>query len=120
MRPMTPRIVPTAARAELLKLVASAMSQSAAVGDVDRLIARMSVLSPKAVHEVEAMVGAMPWTAKTEFRRASFVVPSGPISELEPAYAPLLMFNRSGFVREAALRAIDRLPDTPFFVAALV
>jgi hypothetical protein len=117
---MTPRIVPTDARAELQKLIASTMSQSAAAGDVDRLIARLSGLSPKAIHEVEAMLGALPWTAKREFRRAWSVVPSGPISELEPANAALLMFNRSGFVREAALRAIDRLPDTPFFVAALV
>jgi hypothetical protein len=120
MQAMTPRILTADARAELLQLVASTMSQSAAAGDVGRLVARLSILSPKAIHEIEAMVGVLPWTATREFRRASFVVPSGPISEIEPAHAPLLMFNRSGFVREAALRAIDQLPDTPFFVAALV
>jgi hypothetical protein len=117
---MTHRIVPTDTRAELQKLIASTMSRSAAVGDVDRLIAGLSVLSPKAIHEIELMVGVLPWTAKRKFRRAWSIVPSGPISEIEPAPAPLLMFNRSGFVREAALRAIDQLPDTPFYVAALV
>ncbi|WP_370235180.1 hypothetical protein [Brevundimonas sp.] len=36
-----------------------------------------------------------------------------------PRLAPVFIFHHSGYLREAALQRLDRLPASPFFVAAL-
>jgi hypothetical protein len=41
-------------------------------------------------------------------------------AEIDPIHAPVLMFSRNGYVREAALKAVNQVPDAPFFLAALV
>src|SRR5262249_28079363 len=57
-------------------------------------------------HEVERLLRCLPPVFARWFR--------------PDPHAPVLMFNRNGYIREAALRAINQLPDTPFFLAALV
>jgi hypothetical protein len=64
------------------------------------------MLSPQAIHEVERLLRCLPPVFARWFR--------------PDPHAPVLMFNRNGYIREAALKAISQLPDTPFFLAALV
>jgi hypothetical protein len=71
------------------------------------------MLSPKAIYEVEEVLGCLP---ETFAQRPSW----SRLWRSADHVAPVLMFNRSGYAREAALRAIKQLPDTSFFLAALV
>lgn len=111
--------MPPEVRAELSSLVASASSGRAGTAALERLIARASELPPKAIFEIEDLVGHLrhpraveQWTSW--FRR-------GPASDdkIEPQHAPVLMLNKNGHVREAALSVLTQLPDSAFFVAAL-
>jgi hypothetical protein len=121
--------LPSTDRDELARLLADAHDPVL----VDRLISKVSMLSPQAIYEVENVVGRFPHTIAHGlnwlwFWRATDNVVTFPLQvphvawprEIDPIYAPVLMFNRSGYAREAALKAIKQLPDTPFFLAALV
>lgn len=83
---------------------------------IHQTVAKLSMLSPRAIYEVERLVGSVPprqgwlWFCPATNRDV----------EIDPIHAPVLMFSRNGYVREAALKAVNQLPDTPFFLAALV
>jgi hypothetical protein len=79
---------------------------------IHRAVAKLSTLSPQAIHEVEKLVGWVP-------PRRSWLWPNRAV-KIDPIHAPVLMFSTNGYVREAALKAVNQLPDTPFFLAALV
>jgi hypothetical protein len=98
---------------ELSTLVASASRKPTATVALQRLVEMVSVLPPKAIFVVEDLVGHLPH---------ALAVRRVPVwnARIEPHHAPVLMLNKSGYVRQAALRALTHLPDTPFFVAALV
>ena len=96
-------------RVELARLVADARN----TGCADHLISKISMLSPGAIYEVEEVLGYFPdtmahWLIWLRRWRS------------EDRTAPVLMFNRNGYTREAALNGIKHLPDTSFFLAALV
>jgi hypothetical protein len=99
-------------RDELARLVADACDPVL----VDSLISKLSSLSPQALYEIEDVVGCLPRVIT--HRRRWWVTDS--VREIDPIYGPVLIFNRSGYVREAALKAIKQLPDSPLFLAALV
>jgi hypothetical protein len=102
-------------RDELARLVADARDPVL----VDRLISKLSPLSPQAIFEIEDVVGCLPRVIAYR-RRWRFWWGTDSVGEIDPIYGPVLIFNRSGYVREPALKAIKQLPDTPFFLAALV
>jgi hypothetical protein len=83
---------------------------------IRQTIAKLSMLSPRAIYEVERLVRSVPpqqgwlWFHPAAKRDV----------EIDPIHAPVLMFSRDGYVREAALKAVNQLPDTPFFLAALI
>jgi hypothetical protein len=79
---------------------------------IHRAVAKLSTLSPQAIHEVENLVGWVP-------PRRSWLWPNRAV-KIDSIHAPVLMFSTNGYVREAALKAVNQLPDTPFFLAALV
>jgi hypothetical protein len=107
--------LPSTDRDELVRLLADAHDPVL----VDRLISKVSMLSPQAIYEVENVVGCFPSTIAHGLNWLWYdVIRRAP--KFDPIYAPVLMFNRSGYAREAALKAIKQLPDTPFFLAALV
>jgi hypothetical protein len=110
------RHLPSTDRDELARLVADARDPVL----VDRLISKVSMLSPQAIYEVENVVGCFPRILAHRPNSSWFWRAADSIVEIDPTYAPVLIFNRSGYAREAALKAIKQLPDTPFFLAALV
>jgi hypothetical protein len=79
-------------------------------------IAKLSMLSPRAIYEVERLVRLVP----PQQGWLWFHPATNSDVEIDPIHAPVLMFSRDGCVREAALKGINQLPDTPFFLAALV
>jgi len=93
---------------EMRRLVEASGTRSVTAGLV-RMTAVLAQLPPHAVLETERYL--------TNVRVA---LGSSASSSIAPAAAPALMLNRNGFVREAALAAMATLPDSPFFVAALV
>ena len=118
---MKPDAISSEDRAELSTLVADAANESSGTVAHERLIKRVSVLPPKAIFEVEDLVGHLPLALVTE-QRAYWSRRGVPVLDgrIEPDHAPVLMMSKSGYVRQAALSVLTRLPDTPFFVAALV
>jgi hypothetical protein len=104
--------LPSTDRDELARLLADAHDPVL----VDRLISKVSMLLPQAIYEVENVVGCLPSTIAYRLNWSWFWRATDSVVD----YAPVLMFNRSGYAREAALKAIKQLPDTPFFLAALV
>jgi hypothetical protein len=105
---MKPHNISPADRAELSHLGIHGVDT---VG-IHRIVAKLSMLLPQAIHEAESLVGWVP-------PRRSWLWPNHAI-EIGPILAPVLMFSRNGYVREAALKAVSQLPDTTFFLAALV
>jgi hypothetical protein len=95
-------VLPSADRDEIASLTAGNLGAT----ELLRLVARISLLPPAAIHHVAGMMYGLR--------------PIGPVKEIDSAAAPVLIFSTDGFVREAALRALDPLPDAPFFLAALV
>jgi hypothetical protein len=87
---------------------------------IDRIVTKVSLLPPQAIYEVERLIGRLPHVFPRRQSWPWFRPRTNRAVEIEPAQAPAFMFNRSGYVREAALKAINQLPDTPFFLAALV
>jgi hypothetical protein len=112
MHRMKPRKISPADRAELSRLGIHGVD---AVG-IHRTIAKLSMFSPKAIYEVERLVGSVPPRQSWLWFRPA----TNRDVEIDPIHAPVLMFNRNGYVREAALKGVNQLPDTPFFLAALV
>jgi hypothetical protein len=110
------RHLPSADRDELARLVADARNPVCA----DRLISTMSMLPPEAIYEVENVVGCFPRAIAHRPSWAWLWRAADRIVEIDSIYAPLLLFNRSGYARAAALKAIKQLPDTSFFLAALL
>jgi hypothetical protein len=110
------RHLPSTDLDELVRLVADARDPVL----VDRLISKVSMLSPQAIYEVENVVGCFPRVIAHRLSLSWFWRTADSILKIDPIYAPVLMFNRSGHAREAALKAIKQLPDTSFFLAALV
>jgi len=110
------RHLPSADRDELARLVTDAHDPVL----VDRLISKVSMLLPQAIYEVENVVGGFPRIIGHRASWSWFWHTADSISGIDPIYAPVLMFNRSGYAREAALKTIKQLPDTSFFLAALV
>jgi hypothetical protein len=108
MHDMKPHNIPPADRAELSRLGIHGVDR---VG-IRRTVAKLSMLSPQAIHEVEGLIEWVP-------PRQSWLWPNRAV-EIDPIHAPVLMFSRNGYVREAALQAVNQLPDAPFFLAALV
>ena len=100
---MKPYRISTEVRAELSTLVASTSIGSAGTVALERLVRRVSELPPEAIFEVEDLVGHLRNTRAAD-QRATWLW-RGPISndKIEPLHAPVLMFNKSGYVREAAL-----------------
>ena len=99
---MKPHVILPTDREELSRLVTGAIHSV----DIRRIVMKVSMLSPQAIHEVERLLRCLPPVFAWRFR--------------PNLHAPVLMFNRNGYIREAALKAINQLPDTPFFLAALV
>ena len=104
---------------EITGLARLAASRPLATLEPGRFIARLASLDAAAVTELSPALGQMPWPSPVA--RSWLGAPRAPavIPVPEPVVAPLLIFHRSGFVRELSLKAIDVLPDGPFFVAAL-
>jgi hypothetical protein len=92
-------------RDELSRLVTDAIRTV----DIRRIVMKVSMLSPQAIHEVERLLRCLPPVFARWFRPG-----------MNRTHAPVLMFNRNGHLREGALKTINQLPDTPFFLAALV
>jgi hypothetical protein len=92
-------------RDELSRLVTDAIRTV----DIRRIVMKVSMLSPQAIHEVERLLRCLPPVFARWFRPG-----------MNRTHAPVLMFNMNGHIREAALKTINQLPDTPFFLAALV
>jgi hypothetical protein len=102
---------------ELCRLVTDASDTTG----LQRLATQISALPPATVHDVETVLRCLPhipmrkwgglWLPATYY--------SALATEIAAPDAPALMFSHSGIVREAALKALDPLPDTPFFLAAL-
>jgi len=116
MRRMRPHLISPTDRDELSRLVIDAIDT---VG-IHRIVTKLSTLSPRAIYEVESLVGCLPHVFARRQRWSWFRPATNRVIEVDPVHAPVLMFNRSGYVREAALKAVNQLPDTPFFLAALV
>jgi hypothetical protein len=116
MRRMKPHLISPTDRNELSRLVIDAIDT---VG-IHRIVTKLSTLSPRAIYEVESLVGCLPHVFARRQRWSWFRPATNRVIEVDPVHAPVLMFNRSGYVREAALKAVNQLPDTPFFLAALV
>jgi hypothetical protein len=113
---MKPHLISPPDRDELSRL---AIDGTDTVG-IHRIVTKVSMLPAQAIYEVERLIG---WLPRVFPRRQSwlwFRPGTNRAVEIEPAHAPAFMFNRSGYVREAALKAVNQLPDTPFFLAALV
>jgi hypothetical protein len=116
MRRMKQHRISSADRDELSRLVIDATDTDG----VQRIVSKVLMLSPQAIHEVENVVGRFPHVMAGRLSRLWFRPATNRAVEHDPFHAPVLMFNRSGYVREAALKALSQLPDTPFFLAALV
>jgi hypothetical protein len=86
-------------------------------GFSSKLIAILSKQSPKAIFEVESIVGQI--LGRHHRGKFWFWFLGKAASQIDLADAPLLMFNRSGYVREDALINLQEIPTSPFFVAAL-
>jgi hypothetical protein len=113
---MKPQLISPTDRDELSRLMTNAID----AGGMHRIVTKVSMLSPQTIHEVERLLGCLPYVFA---RRTKLVLVRSGVSraiEVDPVHASVFMFNRSGYVREAALKAIHQLPDTPFFLAALV
>jgi hypothetical protein len=136
MHGMKPHNISPADRAELSRLVIHAIDTV----DIHRIVAKLSTLSPQAIYEVERLVGGLPrrrrqllgskeyvgwrpkwiWAANSVIWRLWFRPSTNRAVKIDPIHAPIAMFSRNGYVREAALKVVNQLPDTPFFLAALV
>lgn len=117
---MKPYIISSEVRTELSKLVARASIESTGTAALERLTERVSVLPPNAIYEVEDLVGHLRYPPAAEQRATWFQRRPVWSDKIIPQHAPVLMLNKSGYVRQAALSALLQLPDTSFFVAALV
>jgi hypothetical protein len=109
-------------RTELNTLVAGAANESSGTVAHERLIEKVAVLPPNAIFEVEDLVGfALALVTEQREQRAAWFrrVPVWD-GRVKADHAPVLMMSKSGYVRQAALTALTYLPDTGFFVAALV
>jgi len=84
------------------------------------IVTKVSMLPPQAIYEVERLIGWLPHVFPSRQSWPWLRPGRNRALEIERAHAPAFMFNRSGYVREAALKAVNQLPDTPFFLAALV
>lgn len=114
LQTLTPEV-----RAQLNDLIARTSKEPSDTAAAELLIEQLSALQPNAIHEVERLAGYRrhvplfeqqpSWSYGSIFRA----------DRADITHAPILMFNKNGFVREAALTAINRLPDSAFFVAAL-
>jgi hypothetical protein len=87
-------------------------------GFSSKLMAELSKQSPKAIFEVEAIVGQI--LPKNQRSNDWFWFSGKAAFKIDLADAPLLMFNRNGYIREEAFKNLQQLPSSPFFVAALV
>jgi hypothetical protein len=113
---MKSSLIPPTDRDELSRL---AIDGTDTVG-IHRIVTKVSMLPPQAIYEVERLIGWLPHVFPRRQSWLWFRPGTNRAVEIEPAHAPAFMFNRSGYVREAALKAVSQLPDTPFFLAALV
>jgi hypothetical protein len=121
MRRMKPHLMSPPDRDELSRL---AIDATDAIG-IHRIVAKVSMLppqAPQAIYEVERLIGCLPHVFPRRESWSRFRPSTNRAVEIDPAHASAFMFNynRSGCVREAALKAVNHLPDTPFFLAALV
>src|SRR6185295_2181625 len=117
---MKPYVISSELRFELSTLIAGAANESSIA--LERLIEKVSVLPPKAIFEVEDLVRRLPNALVVAAEQRATWFRRVPVWNdwIEPDHAPVLMMSKSGYVRQAALSALTQLPDTPFFVAALV
>jgi hypothetical protein len=113
---MKSSLIPPTDRDELSRL---AIDRTDTVG-IHRIVTKVSTLPPQAIYEVERLIGWLPHVFPRRQSWLWFRPGTNRVVEIEPAHAPAFMFNRSGYVREAALKAVSQLPDKPFFLAALV
>jgi hypothetical protein len=113
---MKQNVISPADRDELSRLAIDAIDT---VG-IHRIVTKVSMLPPQAIYEVERLLASLPY-ALARWKRLVLVIPGmNRAVEIDPVNAPVFVFNWNGYVREAALKAVDQLPDTPFFLAALV
>src|SRR5262249_14737116 len=106
--------IPSEVRAELSRLVASASETRTGEGALERLVEVISVLPPKAIHEVEDLVGRLTHALAAVDPRATWMIRRASVwsQRITPDHAPVFMLNKSGYVREAALSAVTQLPNT--------
>jgi hypothetical protein len=99
---MKQHLISSTDRYELSRLVIDAIDTAG----IQRFVTKVSMLSPQAIYEVENVVGCFPHVIARQQSRSWFRPATNRGAENDPIRAPVLMFNRSGYVREAALKAL--------------
>ena len=100
-------------------------------GLIERIVDELGKLPPQSIpwagSRVAAWAGLWHQSDHLADRRGCLIpffrppAPPSPMEQLEacPHVAPLILFHHSGYFRQAALRHLARLPNSPFFIAAL-
>jgi hypothetical protein len=102
--------------AQIGRLVA-AIDTDGLHGNHAQLESVLAALPPYAIFEVEKLTRDIDCGAGSAWH---FAQTNKQTEKFDPAFATVSMFNSNGRIREAALQSLNQLPDSPFFVAALV